>query len=495
MWKKIWRFETLKYIVVFILPALFVLLFTQSINNDSWFVLAEGRHIVNDGLFYTDALSMHQDLSITVQQYGFAACFWLIYSVAGPAGLYVMMLALNFIICLLIYKICMLLSDKNKNLSLVLMVLSDVVLALGFVTTRAQMVSYILFLALIYILELYVKTKKVKYLWVAPLISLIQINMHASMWWLLIIVMLVYIIDSIKAPKIHLQGYKTTPLIIAAIAMLLTGLINPYGTSMITYIFTSYGGGPIFGLVDEMKPFTLRSIFGVMLYIMIAGVLILCIYGPTKKDIRMRHLLMFFGFFALGINSVKGMSELILVAYMPIAAAYKKIKVEKILYSKTGRNALIMWSGVVAIPCAIACAAILLPNLDNYPDKASFEGLNAIDESVEKSNLSKNDLKIYAGYNDGGYVEFRGYKSYLDPRAEVFLKNNNGKEDILQEYVDYITRTITTDEMLAKYDFDYLFVRSKDDPAYQLDDKKYEILYSDENSETIIYKKVFINEK
>ena len=49
--------------------------------------------------------------------------------------------------------------------------------------------------------------------------------------------------------------------------------------------------------------------------------------------------------------------------------------------------------------------------------------------------------------------------------------------------------------MLAKYDFDYLFVRSKDDPAYQLDDKKYEILYSDENSETIIYKKVSINEK
>ena len=48
---------------------------------------------------------------------------------------------------------------------------------------------------------------------------------------------------------------------------------------------------------------------------------------------------------------------------------------------------------------------------------------------IQKSSpLSKNDLKIYAGYNDGGYVEFRGYKSYLDPRAEVLLKNNNGKE-------------------------------------------------------------------
>ena len=495
MWKKIWRFETLKYIAAFLLPAAFILLFTQSLDNDSWFVLAEGRHIVNDGLYYTDVLSMHQDLSITVQQYGFAVFFWLIYDIAGPAGLYIMMLVLNFIICLLIYKICMLLSDKNKNLSLMLMVLSDIALALNFVTTRAQMISYVLFLALIYILELYVKTKKTKFLWITPLISLIQINMHASVWWMLILVMSVYVIDSVKAPKIHLQGYKTTPLIIAAIAMLLTGLINPYGINMITYIFTSYGGGPIFGLVDEMKAFTLRSIFGTMIYIMIAGVIILCIYGPTKRDIRMRHLLMFFGFLALGINSIKGMSELILVAYMPIAAAYKKTKIENIVYSKTGRNALILWGGAITISCFIVCMTVLLPSLDNYPDRASFEGLNAVDKSVEESSLSKNDLKIYAGYNDGGYVEFRGYKSYLDPRAEVFLKNNNGKADILQEYVDFITKKITTDEMLNKYSFDYLFIRGKDNPAYQLDGKKYETVYFDEDSETIIYKKISKNEK
>ena len=98
--------------------------YTQ-LDNDSWFVLAEGRHIVQSGVYKTDVLSMHEGLNITVQNYGFAAVFYLIFSWFGPAGLYFGMIVLNFLVCFLLYKIYLLVSKKNINLSLLSMILTD----------------------------------------------------------------------------------------------------------------------------------------------------------------------------------------------------------------------------------------------------------------------------------------------------------------------------------------------------------------------------------
>lgn len=65
-------------------------------------------------------------------------------------------------------------------------------------------------------------------------------------------------------------------------------------------------------------------------------------------------------------------------------------------------------------------------------------------------------------YDDGGYVEYRGYRAYIDPRAEIFSKANNKKSDIIKEYyklqhgqADYLT-------FLTKYDFDYLILYEND---------------------------------
>ena len=42
-------------------------------------------------------------------------------------------------------------------------------------------------------------------------------------------------------------------------------------------------------------------------------------------------------------------------------------------------------------------------------------------EYLEK--LGKQEYDNYIrDINDGGYLEFRGFKVYIDPRAEVFLK-------------------------------------------------------------------------
>ena len=86
-------------------------------------------------------------------------------------------------------------------------------------------------------------------------------------------------------------------------------------------------------------------------------------------------------------------------------------------------------------------------------------GFEIIDADVAASGKDKSQLKIYTGYGDGAYFEYHGYKPYLDPRAEVFLKKNNGKEDILEEWYGLTKGAVNIRDFLDKYDFDYIFIR------------------------------------
>ena len=89
----------------------------------------------------------------------------------------------------------------------------------------------------------------------------------------------------------------------------------------------------------------------------------------------------------------------------------------------------------------------------------------------------KKDVKIYTNYNTGGYLEYLGYRCYLDSRAEVFLKANNKKEDILEEYYKLQTNDLNIDSFLKKYNFDYLVVSKKDVLFYHMDNKNYKEVY------------------
>ena len=51
-----------------------------------------------------------------------------------------------------------------------------------------------------------------------------------------------------------------------------------------------------------------------------------------------------------------------------------------------------------------------------------------------EKNYDLRSVVLYTNYNNGSYAEYRGLKPYIDTRAEVFLKSNNHKEDIMMEY-------------------------------------------------------------
>ena len=482
----------LKWLITILVVTAGVMVCNNALDNDSWGVLAEGREIVENGIYYEDQLSMHEGLNITVQNYGFAVIFYLIYSVFGPVGIYVGMLVLNLILCYLIYKICMLLSNKNVNLSLMIMILTDLLLGYCFVVTRAQMVSYCAIMSVIYLLELYIKTDKSKYLWWIPLISLAEINIHASIWPMIFAVLLVYIVDGIKFKKLHLAGYRKKPLVVTFLVSFLVGFLNPYGFKMMTLMFSSYGVPEAREIINELYPFYLANVYCVLLYGAIAVAMILYIFGK-KRNIRIRWLLLIFGFLALGINTSKAMSYVILVLLFPLAAVYKDVLINN-WGSRKIRWMAASWCGILATVLTITVAVARAPQAIDGPNKQMISAVNELDKDV--GEIDKKSLKIYTNFNQGGFLEYRGYKPYIDPRMEVFLKDNNGKEDIFVEFYDFYNRRIGVEDFTAKYDFDYLIVMEYEDYLYDYDRDDYKMIYEIDDEEedakngVRIYKKI-----
>lgn len=486
--KKIFSHDIWKYLIAFLLPTFLVVSICGFVDNDTWYVAAEGREIVEHGIYYTDQLSMHEGLEVTVQNYGFAVIFYLIYNLLGTPGLYLMTLILNFIFMFLFYKLCMLLSNKNTKLSLILMAVTDSLLAFGFIVTRAQMIDYIILTALIYALELYIKTSKTKYLWWIPAFSLIIINLHATTWWMLFAIILAYLIDGIKNPKLHLQGYKIKPLVLISLLSLLVGLINPYGLKMITIIFTSYGVPAISNLVSEMHPF--KPFSGVNLLFFLALITVIALYIFGKNKIKIRHLLLFIGFLSLGLNSIRAISELILVMTFPIAYIYKDWQIPILLDNDKYSKGFTIWTGAVLSCLTVALTIAVLCTIKNYPSASLKKAFDIIDS--ETININRKELKLFVNYDNGGYAEFRGYKPYLDPRAEVFIKKNNKVADILQKWEDFEHGDITKEDFLNKYNFDFLITR-ENEKLYNLDESyPYKLIYDDFEPEygIRVYKKV-----
>ena len=96
------------------------------------------------------------------------------------------------------------------------------------------------------------------------------------------------------------------------------------------------------------------------------------------------------------------------------------------------------------------------------------------EEYLEKYADKKEPL--YTMNSHGGFYSYYGYKTYIDTRAELFIKKNNHKEDIFHEFYLIMNGKILYDEFLNKYQFHYLVV-DKREPFYKYLKSDYNTYY------------------
>ncbi|MDP4182040.1 MAG: hypothetical protein Q8942_13235, partial [Bacillota bacterium] len=98
-----------------------------------------------------------------------------------------------------------------------------------------------------------------------------------------------------------------------------------------------------------------------------------------------------------------------------------------------------------------------------------------------KANLDIDKIRLFNDFNSGAYLEFEGVRTFIDPRAEVFFKSVNGKEDIMKDYLDLLSGKFYYKDFIQKYGFTHLLV-PKDSlmETYLLHDIDFKELYKDE---------------
>lgn len=446
----------------------------NKLDNDIWFILNSGRYVINNGIPYIEPFTIHQGMAFVMQQWLSSVIFWTAYNSLGEKGLIYIVILIYAILVFLIFKLSMLLSEDNFFVSYLVTVLASLGIFI-FMVQRPYIFMFLIITTELYFLELYIKHNNGKYLIPLVLLSAVQINLQAAMWPVQFVVLLPYLIDSFKfkIKSIEGQGYGTRNLIFAVIGMFAAGFANPYGMKAVTYLSTSYGFKEISGTVSEMQCIDINSLSGKIMFAVIG--LVFLSYYIYKRNNRLRYYLLALGTSYMALSSVRSFSIFIICGIIPLAYYFRDFKISE-KPSKNDSKTLLIRKVLISLIFLVFTFVLVCPSQYKEKDSVQEDLVKCVDLL---GKYPRNNLKIYTAYNEGGYLEFRGYKVYLDPRAEVFLKSNNKKYDIMKEFVDMQNGYIYYKNVLDKYDFNYLIVAQNDILYNYLDyDKDYVLIYS-----------------
>lgn len=461
--------------------------FFRGLDNDIWFLLAHGKYVVNYGIPTIEPFTIHEGFKFVMQQWLSAVIFFVTYSKFGEIGIEII-IAITYVLSVIIfYKLSLKLANRNFFRAIIVTYIYMGLINI-FMISRPYVFTNLILIAEIYTLESYYIDKKKKRLILLPILSLILINMQASIWPMLFVVMIPFAADSFKFRfgPIKGSGIEKKPLILSAVSMILTGFINPYGIDSMMYLRNSYGIPAINAMVQEMSPTTVDSVLGLVIIILSVSITYYYIFNKSKKW-TLRYSLLALGTMYLSFLSIRGFFFFICCAIYPLSMFIGEISLPQFDKQLPNRTIIIR---KVLIVLLILITPLAFVRFYTYKNK-DVSKIELFDQALQIviKEKEKGEVKLYTGYNDGGYAEYMGVASYIDPRAEVFLKSNNLKEDIFMEYYELQNGTIFYKEFLDKYNFTHVIVSENDILYTYLNySEDYDLILS--NSKYKLFKKV-----
>lgn len=454
------------------------LLISQALDNDIWFLLNSGRCVLENGFPFTEPFTIHEGLSFTMQQWLTASLFWTVYSKLGVLGLFALVMAFYGLIVYILFKINMLVSENNFFISYGITLLTGAFIS-PFMVTRPYIISTLLIVLEIFCLESYIIKGKKEYLYILPVLSALEVNFHAAMWPMLFVILIPYWIDSFKFRFLFFEGhgYPKKPLLIVTILMFAAGFANPYGLDAMTYLFKSYGYPEISYMVQEMLPADINTGFGKLIFGTLLAVTLVYIFYK-KGNTKLRYILLTLGMAFLTLSSRRGFLPFAICGLFPVSFFLREVKIKEKTPSSPRRQTVIRVVLTVAV-----CAGLVFGLANKYRQSVEFaskpDGAEAVNFLLK--HAEPETTLLYTSYDVGGYAEYMGFKCYLDPRAEVFVKKNNENKDIMLEYYSVQAGVLYYGEFLERYHFTHLLVPKSDILYVYLPyDSNYQLIYEDD---------------
>ena len=503
-------------LAIFVIVLFCFALTPKTLQNDTYYTIAIGEYIMENGIDMQDPFSWHEDLPYTYPHWLYDVGTYLVFEagetigIGGFTAIYIVTVVLAITLGIVIYyamnKIC-----KNQLVSFFI-TLGVMYLLKSFICARAQLVTYILFVLTILFIEQFIETKKKRYIVYLIIIPIIIANVHCAVWPFYFILYLPYIAEYIIAMltgsnlyykiAIKINKHKVKKLTlknkdqekIDAITQKIETLQKeseefeakqrrrreqPYKIIlkkekcvkylilvMIICIFTGLltplGDTPYTYLPKTMQGNTMENISehlpltlidDVKTMVVIVLFLLILIFTDTK--IKLRDLFMIAGLVLMAFMSRRQVSMFVLIGGFVFAKLLVAL-IDK--YDKGGAEQAVnaittIWGKIITILLAILVAFTLYRGKINNPIvSTSSYPVKACDYILE--NIDVENMRIFNEYNYGSYLLYRGIPVFIDSRADLYTPEFNGTKDEEGEYEgrDIFTDYINTTNISRYYE-------------------------------------------
>ena len=185
-------------IIAVVLIAIFCVALTPvTLQNDTFYTIKIGEHILQNGIDMQDPFSWHQDLAYTYPHWLYDVVTYLIYNSFGMNGIYITTCTLSIILGLTIFFTNKKLV-KNQGVSFVITI-AAMYLIRGYIAARAQLLTFTLFVLTVFFIEKFLETKKKRYAVGLIIIPILLANFHLAVFPFYFILYLPYIGEYIIA--------------------------------------------------------------------------------------------------------------------------------------------------------------------------------------------------------------------------------------------------------------------------------------------------------
>ena len=508
-----------------------------TLQNDTFYTIKIGEHILQNGIDMKDPFSWHENLQYTYPHWLYDVVIYLVYSIGGQVGIYISTIVLSITLGLTMYLVNTKLT-KNKLTSFVLTI-GAMYLLRNYIAARAQLVTFILFILTVYFIEMFLETKKKRYAVGLIIIPIIIANVHLAVFPFYFVLYLPYIaeymiyilshteiivvnakIDRLnkkilkttnedeiqkikdeinrleqknektinKKEKINANPYKikirgnnnVKALIIIMIICLFTGFLTPLGTTPYTYLIKTMQGTTTHN-ISEHLPLTLVN----NLEFMCTLVLFIAILTFTDTKIRLSDLFMLGGLIFLTFYTRRQFSMFTLICVIIlnrlINALLDKYDPEG---CKKAIKKMTTITGMIVTICLVLTISVIQykPKMnDHFIDENSYP-VGAATYILE--NLDIKNIKLYNEYNYGSYLIFRGIPVFIDSRADLYAPEFNPGVEVFNDYINLSNVDIdNVEEKLDKYGITHMLMykKSKLRKFVEQNTEKYNLLYEDDN--------------
>ena len=486
----------------FTIIALFVIIIfsfaltPKTLQNDTYYTIAIGEHILENGIDMKDPFSWHEDLPYTYPHWAYDVGTYIVFQfgenigIGGFFAIYIATAILSIILGITLYfalnKVC-----KNQLVAFFI-TLGIMYLLKSFICERAQLVTYILFVLTVLLIESYIENNKKRYLVGLIIIPIIIANVHCAVWPFYFVIYLPYIVEYLL--KIIIESNLLIKLSIIFNKIKLKRLTlknkqmdkieklreiinqkqnkieeenkktekkkkNPYKIIfkressvkyliivMIICIFTGFltplGTTPFTYLPKTMQGNTMDNISEHLPLTLIQDtktmtviILFLLILIFTDTKIKLRDLFMLAGLTLMAFMSRRQVSLFSLISGFIFAKLLVAL-IDK--YDKEGTKQAIeaictIWGKIITILLAILVSFTIYREKINDPIvNESSYPVAACDYILENLNLE--NIKLYNEYNYGSYILYRGIPVFIDSRADLYTPEFNGTKNAEGKY-------------------------------------------------------------